>query len=70
KRPSETPLEFSRRVAPQVDGQADGVARATDLYQKARFSGHDLAHEELDREIESVIAALAAVVDPSRPRAE
>jgi transglutaminase-like putative cysteine protease len=70
KRPGETPLEFCRRVAPRLDGQAEGVARVTALYQQARFSGRDLAPGELDREIESVIAALAATTDSSRARAD
>jgi hypothetical protein len=70
KRPAETPLEFSRRVAPQLDGQADGVARVTALYQQARFSGHDFEPEELDREIESVIADLAAAANSSGRRVE
>jgi transglutaminase-like putative cysteine protease len=70
KHPAETPLEFCRRVAPRLDGQAEGVARVTALYQHARFSGRDIAPGELDREIESVIAALAAGADPSRARTE
>jgi protein-glutamine gamma-glutamyltransferase len=65
KHPAETPLEFCRRVAPRLDGQAEGMARATALYQQARFSGRALAAGELDQEIDSVIAALAGT-DPSR----
>jgi hypothetical protein len=70
KHPAETPLEFCRRVAPRLDAQAQAVARATALYHQARFSGRALASGELDREIDSVIAALASGTDPSRVRAE
>jgi transglutaminase-like putative cysteine protease len=59
KRPAETPLEFYRRIAPRLDGQAGDVARVTALYQEARFSGRDLPAGELDREVDSAIAAIA-----------
>jgi protein-glutamine gamma-glutamyltransferase len=70
KRPAETPLEFCQRVAPRLDGQAEAVARATALYHQARFSGRSLAPGELEREIDSVVAALASRMDPSRVRTE
>jgi transglutaminase-like putative cysteine protease len=69
KRPAETPLEFLRRVAPRLDGQADAVLRVTALYQRARFSGDDIASEALAHEIESVIVAVAAAGPPPRASA-
>lgn len=64
KRPAETPEEFSRRVAGRLNGEAKRVAHITALYQDARFSGRDVPHASIDREVDSLIAALAAVEGP------
>ena len=71
KRPAETPLEFCRRIAPRLDGQAEAVERVTALYHEARFSGRELAPRALDYEVDAAIAAIAAApTDPPAPRAD
>jgi uncharacterized protein DUF4129 len=42
RRPSETPLEYLRRILLGLTGQADAVARLTSLFEQAKFSRHDI----------------------------
>jgi hypothetical protein len=42
RRPSETPLEYLRRVLLELTARADAVARLTNLFEQAKFSRHDI----------------------------
>jgi hypothetical protein len=42
RRPSETPLEYLRRVLLELTARADAVARLTTLFEQAKFSRHDI----------------------------
>jgi hypothetical protein len=40
--PSETPLEYMRRVLLGLTGRADAVKRLTSLFEQAKFSRHEI----------------------------
>jgi hypothetical protein len=42
RRPSETPLEYLRRILLGLTARADAVARLTSLFEQAKFSRHDI----------------------------
>jgi transglutaminase-like putative cysteine protease len=60
KRAAETPLEFYHRVAPDLASQAAAIARVTELYHAARFSGRPAPSDELDRAVDEAVASLAS----------
>lgn len=60
KRSAETPEEFSRRLSGRLDGESERVARITALYEEARFSGRDVPLASIEREVDSLVAALDA----------
>jgi transglutaminase-like putative cysteine protease len=59
KQAAETPLEFYRRIAPRLDGDAKAVAEVTALYHEARFSGRPGSSPAFARAVEKVVATLA-----------
>jgi Domain of unknown function (DUF4129) len=42
RRPSETPIEYLRRILLGLTARADAVVRLTDLFELAKFSRHDI----------------------------
>lgn len=60
--PSEAPLEYLARVLIDLDASRDSVFELTALFERAKFSPHDV-DEEMKRE---AIAALTAVRDELR----
>jgi hypothetical protein len=42
RRPSETPVEYMRRILLGLTARADAVMRLTDLFELAKFSRHDI----------------------------
>lgn len=42
RRPSETPLEYLRRILLGLTARADAVTRLTDLFEQAKFSLHEI----------------------------
>jgi hypothetical protein len=42
RKPSETPLEYLRRILLGVTARADAVARLTSLFEQAKFSRHEI----------------------------
>jgi hypothetical protein len=42
RRPSETPVEYMRRILLGLTARADAVVRLTDLFELAKFSRHDI----------------------------
>jgi len=42
RKPSETPLEYLRRILLGLTGCADAVARLTSLFERAKFSSHEI----------------------------
>ncbi|MBA3844696.1 MAG: DUF4129 domain-containing protein [Actinobacteria bacterium] len=42
RRPSETPVEYLRRVLLGLTERADAVSRLTDLFEQAKFSRHEI----------------------------
>jgi Domain of unknown function (DUF4129) len=42
RRPSETPLEYLRRILLGLTARADAVARLTNLFEQAKFSKHEI----------------------------
>jgi hypothetical protein len=62
RRPSETPIEYLRRVLNDVTAHGDAVSRLTSLFERAKFSSHaigdDAKREAIDalREIREGIA--------------
>jgi hypothetical protein len=42
RKPSETPLEYLRRILLGLTARADAVARLTSLFELAKFSRHDI----------------------------
>ncbi|MBI2962848.1 MAG: DUF3488 domain-containing protein [Deltaproteobacteria bacterium] len=63
KRPGETPEEFSRRASGRLERESERVAQITALYEEARFSGRDVAPASIEREVDSLVAALGAARD-------
>lgn len=45
RRPSETPVEYLRRVLLDLTSRADAVARLTSLFEQAKFSRHEIGAE-------------------------
>jgi hypothetical protein len=65
RRPEEAPYEYLARTLESVSASAASAARLTDLYERARFS-----HHEIDPGMrEDAIAALTAVRDELREAA-
>jgi hypothetical protein len=66
RRPSETPVEYLRRILLGLTARADAVVRLTDLFELAKFSRHDIdASMKLEaigalREIRDDLRAAAA----------
>lgn len=59
RRPSETPVEYLRRLLLGVSSQATAIGRLTDLFELAKFSRH-----EIDASMkEDAIAALRTIRD-------
>jgi Domain of unknown function (DUF4129) len=42
RRPSETPLEYLRRILLDLTARSDAVARLTNLFEQAKFSRHEI----------------------------
>jgi uncharacterized protein (DUF2342 family) len=42
RRPSETPLEYLRRILLGLTARADAVKRLTSLFEQAKFSRHEI----------------------------
>jgi hypothetical protein len=42
RKPSETPLEYLRRILLGLTARADAVTRLTSLFEQAKFSQHDI----------------------------
>ena len=42
RRPSETPLEYLRRILLGLTASADAVSRLTGLFEQAKFSRHEI----------------------------
>ncbi|HZQ16302.1 MAG TPA: DUF4129 domain-containing protein [Gaiellaceae bacterium] len=61
--PSETALEYLRRVLLELTANGDSVARLTSLFERAKFSSHDI-DAPMKRE---AISALRALRDDLRP---
>jgi hypothetical protein len=65
RRPEETPYEYLARTLQAVSASAASAARLTDLYERARFS-----HHEIDPTMrEDAIGALTAIRDELREAA-
>jgi hypothetical protein len=65
RRPEETPYEYLARTLRTVSASAVSAARLTDLYERARFSQHEIDPTMRDR----AIGALTAVRDELREAA-
>src|SRR5262245_41567988 len=52
RRPSETPVEYLRRILLGLTARADSVSRLTDLFEQAKFSRHEIdasmKHDAID----------------------
>jgi hypothetical protein len=59
RRPSETPVEYLRRVLLGLTARGDSVGRLTSLFEQAKFSRHDI-DESMKRD---AIAALREIRD-------
>jgi Domain of unknown function (DUF4129) len=57
RRPSEAPFEYAARVLETALARPDSVHRLTGLFERAKFSRHDIGEVERDQ----AIAALRAV---------
>jgi hypothetical protein len=62
RRPSDAPLEYLRRVLHDLDVGPDAVQRLTSLFERAKFSAHEVGPEMK----EQAIAALETVQDELR----
>ena len=65
RRPSETPFEYLGRVLIDLRARADSVRRLTSLFERAKFSRHEINL----RMKNEAIAALAAIRDDLRAAA-
>jgi MYXO-CTERM domain-containing protein len=63
--PSEAPYEYLARTLQTLDASAAAVARLTDLFERAKFSLHEIGEEMRD----DAIGALTAVRDELREAA-
>ena len=61
RKPSETPLEYLRRILLGLTARADAVRRLTSLFEQAKFSRHD------DRRVDEAGRDRRAARDPRRP---
>jgi hypothetical protein len=59
RRPTETPLEYLRRVLAELGAAAVSAGRLTSLFERAKFSRHDI-DEEMRQEALSALATLRA----------
>ncbi|CAN5295066.1 hypothetical protein BH18ACT14_BH18ACT14_01160 [soil metagenome] len=56
RKPFETPLEYLRRVLLDLQAGAQPVGRLTDLFERAKFSRHDVSADAKDEAIECLLA--------------
>jgi hypothetical protein len=66
RRPSEAPFEFLARVLLDLRVRADAVRELTELFERAKFSDHEIDQQMKER----AIAAFASVKDDLRASAE
>jgi hypothetical protein len=52
--PSETPLEYLRRILLGLTARADAVKQLTSLFEQAKFSRHDIDDAMKQRAIDSL----------------
>jgi hypothetical protein len=65
--PAEAPYEYLERSLLELDAGADAARRLTDLFQRAKFSNHELAESMRDEAIDALVAVRD---DLSRPPSE
>ena len=56
RKPFEAPLEYLRRVLLDLQAGAQPVGRLTELFERAKFSRHDIGTEAKDEAIECLVA--------------
>ncbi len=56
RKPFEAPLEYLRRVLLDLQAGAQPVGRLTELFERAKFSRHDVGTEAKDEAIECLLA--------------
>ena len=56
RKPFEAPLEYLRRVLLDLQAGAQPVGRLTELFERAKFSRHDVGAEAKDEAIECLLA--------------
>ena len=56
RKPFEAPLEYLRRVLLEVQAGAQPVGRLTELFERAKFSSHDIGVDAKDEAIECLLA--------------
>jgi hypothetical protein len=54
RRPSETPLEYLRRILLGLTARTDAVTQLTQLFEQAKFSRHDVDDAMKQRAIDSL----------------
>jgi len=66
--PAETPYEYLERSLVELDAGSNAARRLTDLFQRAKFSNHELAKSMRDEAIDALVAVRDDLRRPaSRP---
>jgi hypothetical protein len=65
--PAEAPYEYLERSLVELDAGSNAARRLTDLFQRAKFSNHELAESMRDEAIDALVAVRD---DLSRPASE
>jgi hypothetical protein len=68
RRPSEAPVEYLRRVLLELRVSEDSLAKLTALFERAKFSAHEIGHDAKEEAIEALVSLrddLRVIDDPT-----
>jgi Domain of unknown function (DUF4129) len=65
RKPSEAPFEYLERMLAELDAGADGAHRLTELFERAKFSHHELGEAMREEAIDALVAVRDDLRNPA-----